>query len=117
VFTTFPKLAALRRAQGATLSGGELQMLAIARALMGDVELLLLDEPFEGLAPAIVEVVWNVLRDIRGETTILLVEQNADLALALSDRAYVINNGAIAWSGEAHALHTDGELRQRLLGV
>jgi ABC-type branched-subunit amino acid transport system ATPase component len=57
------------------------------------------------------------LRDIRGETTILLVEQNADLALALSDRAYVINNGAIAWSGEAHALHTDDELRQRLLGV
>ena len=117
VYTTFPKLAQLRGAKGATLSGGELQMLAIARALMGNVELLLLDEAFEGLAPAIVEVVWNVLHDIRGETTILLVEQNADLALALSDRAYVISNGAIAWSGDAHALHTDGELRQRLLGV
>jgi ABC-type branched-subunit amino acid transport system ATPase component/ABC-type branched-subunit amino acid transport system permease subunit len=117
VFTTFPKLAPLRGAKGATLSGGELQMLAIARALMGSVELLLLDEPFEGLAPAIVEVVWNVLRDIRGETTILLVEQNADLALALSDRAYVINNGAIAWSGEAHAFHADEPLRRGLLGV
>ncbi len=114
---TFPKLRALRDARGATLSGGELQLLAIARALMGNVDLLLLDEPFEGLAPAIVEVVWNVLRAIRGETTILLVEQNADLALALSDRAYVINNGSIAWSGAARALHADDVLRLRLLGV
>src|SRR5206468_2359389 len=91
VFATFPPLHALRGARGATLSGGELQLLAIARALMGNVDALLLDEPFEGLAPAIVEVVWNVLREIKGETTILLVEQNADLALALSDRAYVIS--------------------------
>jgi ABC-type branched-subunit amino acid transport system ATPase component/ABC-type branched-subunit amino acid transport system permease subunit len=117
VFATFPQLRALRDARGATLSGGELQLLAIARALMGNVDLLLLDEPFEGLAPAIVEVVWNVLREIKGETTILLVEQNADLALSLSDRAYVINNGAIAWSGEARALHADEALRLRLLGV
>jgi branched-chain amino acid transport system ATP-binding protein len=117
VFQTFPKLAQLRDARGATLSGGELQLLAIARALMGNVELLLLDEPFEGLAPTIVEAVWNVLHAIKGETTLLLVEQNADLALALSDRAYVINNGAIAWSGDAHALHDDEELRRRLLGV
>jgi ABC-type branched-subunit amino acid transport system ATPase component/ABC-type branched-subunit amino acid transport system permease subunit len=117
VLTTFPKLRPLRDARGGTLSGGELQLLAIARALMGNVEMLLLDEPFEGLAPAIVEVVWNVLRDIRGETTILLVEQNADLALALSDRAYVINNGSIAWSGDAHVLDADRELRTRLLGV
>ena len=116
-FDTFPRLRALRDARGATLSGGELQLLAIARALMGNVDLLLLDEPFEGLAPAIVEVVWNVLHAVKGETTILLVEQNADLALALCDRAYVINNGSIAWSGEAHALHADQELRLRLLGV
>src|SRR5206468_646461 len=80
VFTTFPKLHARKDARGATLSGGELQLLAIARALMGNVDLLLLDEPFEGLAPAIVEVVWNVLRELRGTTTMLLVEQNADLA-------------------------------------
>jgi ABC-type branched-subunit amino acid transport system ATPase component len=117
VFDTFPKLRQLRGARGATLSGGELQMLAIARALMGNVDLLLLDEPFEGLAPTIVEAVWNVLETIRGETTMLLVEQNADLALALSDRAYVINNGAIAWSGDAQALHDEKELRLRLLGV
>ncbi|PYN61278.1 MAG: hypothetical protein DMD92_05030 [Candidatus Rokuibacteriota bacterium] len=117
VFATFPPLQALRGARGATLSGGELQLLAIARALMGNVDALLLDEPFEGLAPAIVEVVWNVLREIKGETTILLVEQNADLALALSDRAYVISNGSIVWSGAARALHADEELRLRLLGV
>jgi ABC-type branched-subunit amino acid transport system ATPase component/ABC-type branched-subunit amino acid transport system permease subunit len=117
VFDTFPKLGTLRDARGANLSGGELQQLAIARALMGNVELLLLDEPFEGLAPAIVEVVWNVLRDLRGEMTFLLVEQNADLALALSDRAYVISNGSIAWSGDAGTLRTDAALRQQLLGV
>ena len=117
VFATFPPLQALRGARGATLSGGELQLLAIARALMGNVDALLLDEPFEGLAPAIVEVVWNVLREIKGETTILLVEQNADLALALADRAYVISNGSIVWSGAARALHADEALRLRLLGV
>ena len=117
VFATFPPLQALRGARGATLSGGELQLLAIARALMGNVDALLLDEPFEGLAPAIVEVVWNVLREIKGGTTILLVEQNADLALALADRAYVISNGSIVWSGAAPALHADEALRLRLLGV
>jgi ABC-type branched-subunit amino acid transport system ATPase component len=117
VFATFPKLHALRDARGATLSGGELQLLAIARALMGNVDLLLLDEPFEGLAPAIVEVVWTVLRELRSTTTILLVEQNADLALALSDRAYVMRNGSIVWEGDARALHADAELRLKLLGV
>ena len=117
VFATFPKLLALRDARGATLSGGELQLLAIARALMGNVDLLLLDEPFEGLAPAIVEVVWTVLRELRGTTTVLLVEQNADLALALSDRAYVISNGSIVWEGDARTLHADQELRLKLLGV
>ena len=117
VFATFPRLHALRGARGATLSGGELQLLAIARALMGNVDLLLLDEPFEGLAPAIVEVVWTVLRELRGATTILLVEQNADLALALSDRAYVISNGSIVWEGAARTLHADAELRLKLLGV
>jgi branched-chain amino acid transport system ATP-binding protein len=117
VFMTFPRLAQLRDARGATLSGGELQLLAIARALMGHVELLLLDEPFEGLAPTIIETVWNVLHAIKGETTLLLVEQNADLALALSDRAYVISNGSIAWTGEARALRGEDALRMRLLGV
>jgi ABC-type branched-subunit amino acid transport system ATPase component len=117
IFATFPKLRPLKDARGGNLSGGELQMLAIARALMGNVDLLLLDEPFEGLAPAVVEDVWKVFREIRGQTTVLLVEQNADLALGLSDRAYVINNGSIAWRGDARALQADPGLRQRLLGV
>jgi ABC-type branched-subunit amino acid transport system ATPase component/ABC-type branched-subunit amino acid transport system permease subunit len=117
VLATFPKLAQLRHARGATLSGGELQLLAIARALMGNVDLLLLDEPFEGLAPTIVEAVWNVLHALKGETTLLLVEQNADLALALAERAYVINNGSIAWSGDAATLRAQDDLRRRLLGV
>jgi len=117
VFETFPRLHQLRHASGGTLSGGELQLLAIARALMGNVELLLLDEPFEGLAPTIVETVWNVLHALKGETTLLLVEQNADLALALAERAYVINNGSMAWSGDAATLRAQDDLRRRLLGV
>jgi branched-chain amino acid transport system ATP-binding protein len=117
VFETFPRLHQLRHASGGTLSGGELQLLSIARALMGNVELLLLDEPFEGLAPTIVEAVWNVLHALKGQTTLLLVEQNADLALALAERAYVISNGSIAWSGDAGTLRGQDDLRLRLLGV
>lgn len=92
-------------------------MLAIARALMGNPEVLMLDEPFEGLAPTIVEGIWKVLQEIRNETTILLVEQNADLALALADRAYVLNNGMMVHSGSAKELLSDEKLRVRLLGV
>ncbi|HSC72338.1 MAG TPA: branched-chain amino acid ABC transporter ATP-binding protein/permease, partial [Candidatus Methylomirabilis sp.] len=117
VFRLFPKLEQLKARRGEHLSGGELQMLAIARALMGNPRLLLLDEPFEGLAPAVVEGVWRALAEIRGTMTLLLVEQNADLALALGDRAYVINNGQIEHSGPSHALMHDHDLRKKLLGV
>ncbi len=117
VFALFPKLEQLKGRRGEHLSGGELQMLAIARALMGNPRLLLLDEPFEGLAPAIVEVVWRALSEIRGTMTVLLVEQNADLALAIGDRAYVINNGAIEHTGSSQDLLHDYELRRKLLGV
>jgi branched-chain amino acid transport system ATP-binding protein len=117
VFALFPKLSALRARKGEQLSGGERQMLAIGRALMGNPALLLLDEPFEGLAPAVVDFVVEALEALRGRTTMLLVEQNADLALAIADRAYVLNNGAVAWSGPAGTLSGDHELRGRLLGV
>ncbi len=117
VFALFPNLAQLRTRRGEHLSGGELQMLAIARALMGNPHLLLLDEPFEGLAPAVVEGVWKALAEIRGSMTLLLVEQNADLALALGDRAFVINNGAIEHAGPSQALLHDFDLRVKLLGV
>lgn len=117
VYESFPKLKMLRQRRGEHLSGGERQMLAIARALMGNIELLLLDEPFEGLAPAIVTDVCNILEQIRGKTTLLLVEQNAHLALSLSDWAYVINNGQIVYTGDTRELMENEELRVRSLGV
>jgi len=117
IFQLFPQLERFKGRRGDTLSGGELQMLAIARALMGNPEVLMLDEPFEGLAPAIVEGIWKVIQHIKNETTILIVEQNADLALAIADRAYVLNNGVMVHSGAAHELMADRELRVRLLGV
>ena len=113
----FPKLKELRNRRGETLSGGELQMLAIARTLMGNVEILLLDEPFEGLAPSVVDSVRKTIEEIKGETTILLVEQNASLALSLANRAYVLNNGIIEYAGSAGDLLRDQALRIRLLSV
>jgi ABC-type branched-subunit amino acid transport system ATPase component len=117
IYEYFPKLKTLRQRRGEHLSGGERQMLAIARALMGNVELLLLDEPFEGLAPSIVTDVCNILEQIRGETTLLLVEQNAHIALNLSNWAYVINNGQIVYAGDTQELMKNEELRVRSLGV
>jgi len=117
VFALFPKLGTLRGSKGDQLSGGERQMLAIARALMGNPRLLLLDEPFEGLAPAVIEGVARALEELKGQTTMVLVEQNAELALSLADRAYVLNNGMVAHSGPAAALHADPDLRTRLLGI
>jgi len=116
-YQLLPKLGELRSRRGEQMSGGELQMLAIARALMGNGKLLMLDEPFEGLAPTIVEGLWKIINDLKKEITMLLVEQNADLALALGDRAYVINNGKIEYEGAAQALIDDHERRVKLLGV
>ena len=117
VYDLLPKLGPLRNRRGEQMSGGELQMLAIGRALMGNGKLLMLDEPFEGLAPAIVEGLWKVINDLKKEITMLLVEQNADLALSLGDRAYVINNGKIEYEGAAQTLIDNHELRVKLLGV
>jgi len=117
VFSHFRKLGELRNSRGETLSGGERQMLAIARSLMGNVHLLLLDGPFEGLAPTIVAEVADIIEEIRSHTTILLVEQNATLALALADRAYVLSNGEIAFEGNADELACDEALKKALLGV
>jgi len=115
VLQRFPKLRARWRQRAETLSGGELQMLAIARALVGDVRLLILDEPFEGLAPVVVEEVYATVAGLRGTTAILLVEHNLDLALALADRVYVLDRGAVTHTGPARVLLEDLDLRARVL--
>ena len=116
-YELLPQLGHLRARRGEQMSGGELQMLAIARALMSNGQLLMLDEPFEGLAPTIVEGLWKVINELKKEMTILLVEQNADLALSLGDRVYVVNNGQIEFEGAAQTIIDDHALRQKLLGV
>jgi len=117
VFGLFPVLAERKRQAGGTLSGGEQQMLAIARALMGEPRLLLLDEPSMGLAPLVVDMIFDIIGQIRGAgTTILLVEQNAAQALQLSDRSFVLENGAIVMEGLAADLLNDDRIRAAYLG-
>ncbi len=117
VFSLFPILEERRDQRGGTLSGGEQQMLAIARALMGRPRLLLLDEPSLGLAPMIVKQIFEVIREInrRDGMTVLLVEQNAYHALRLADRGYVMVNGEIALTGTGAALLEDPEVRAAYL--
>jgi branched-chain amino acid transport system ATP-binding protein len=118
VYAMFPRLKARRRSRGTDLSGGEQQMLAIARALVRDPKLVLLDEPFEGLAPAIVRDLVMACRTLVAEgRTIVLVEQNIAATLALAHRVYVLNNGHIAHEGPAAELRARPELLQRHLGV
>jgi len=116
-FTLFPRLAERRSQLAGTLSGGEQQMLAIARALMSRPKLLLLDEPSLGLAPIIVQGIFAVIRDLHADgVTILLVEQNANLALQTADRGYVLDAGNVTISGPAHTLINDIRVRQAYLG-
>ena len=117
VFTLFPILAERRTQTGGTLSGGEQQMLAVGRALMAEPRLLLLDEPSLGLAPLIVKQVFQTIRELKAEgTTILLVEQNAHLALKTADRAYVMETGTIVKEGPGPALLGDPAIRAAYLG-
>jgi branched-chain amino acid transport system ATP-binding protein len=116
-FASFPRLAERRAQLAGTLSGGEQQMLAIARALMSRPRLLLLDEPSLGLAPLIVREIFAIIRDLRSTgMTILLVEQNATLALQQADRGYVLEAGRVTISGPAARLLTDERVRQAYLG-
>ncbi len=116
-FARFPRLAERRHQMAGTLSGGEQQMLAIARALMSRPRLLLLDEPSLGLAPLIVRAIFQIIRDLHAAgVTILLVEQNASLALQIADRAYVLEAGRLTISGPAAALLSDERVQRAYLG-
>ena len=118
IYAMFPRLKERRGSRGTDLSGGEQQMLAIARALIRDPKIILLDEPFEGLAPIIVQELVRVCRELAAAgQTIVLVEQNLAATLALAQRVYIINNGHIAHEGPAEELRAQPQLLQRYLGV
>jgi branched-chain amino acid transport system ATP-binding protein len=118
IFDLFPRLAERRHHRGGQLSGGERQMLAVARALMIDPELILMDEPSEGLAPVMVQHLEQIVLDLKREKlSILLVEQNLYSALATADRVYVMETGAIVHEAPAAALTQKPELLLRHLGV
>lgn len=117
VFELFPRLKERRKQLSGTLSGGEQQMLAMGRAIMARPNLLLLDEPSMGLAPLIVQQIFEIIQTINKEgTTILLVEQNAHMALSIADRAYVIETGKIVLSGTAKELQESEEVKAAYLG-
>jgi branched-chain amino acid transport system ATP-binding protein len=116
-FSLFPRLAERRNQLGGTLSGGEQQMLAIARGLMSRPTLLLLDEPSMGLSPILVEQIFEIIRDINQQgTSILLVEQNAQMALSIADRGYVLETGKIVMEGVAYELLHDPMVVEAYLG-
>src|SRR5206468_1984073 len=118
VYELFPRLAERRRQWAGTLSGGEQQMCAIGRALMSDPKLLLLDEPSAGLAPVIVQQLFELVRRIRAAgVTVLIVEQNVQQVLRIVDRAYLLEAGSIRSSGNSSELLADDSIRQAYLGV
>lgn len=116
-FALFPRLAERQRQLGGTLSGGEQQMLAMARALMTRPKLLLMDEPSMGLAPILVEQVFEIIQEInRSGTTVLLVEQNAQMALSIADRGYVMETGKIVLTGSGEELLMNPQVKEAYLG-
>ena len=118
VYELFPRLEERRRQRAKTLSGGEQQMLAIARGLMTDPDCLIMDEPSEGLAPIIIQAVWQAVSKLKQQgLSILLVEQNAALALQLVDYVHVISKGRVVYSGEPNALWADDGVKSRYLGI
>lgn len=118
VFSLFPRLKERRSQLGGTLSGGEQQMLAMGRALMANPRVLLLDEPSMGLAPVLVDTIFDTIQQLHDDgTTILLVEQNARMALQIADRGYVMQTGQIVLSGSAETLRTNEMVQKAYLGI
>ncbi len=117
-FSLFPRLKEREKQYGGTLSGGEQQMLATARGLMSDPKILLMDEPSMGLAPVLVDMIFEVIKELNSKgTTILLVEQNALMALGVAHRAYVLQTGGIVLSGSASDVANDESVRKAYLGI
>lgn len=118
VIALFPDVAKLMQRRGGLLSGGQQQMLTIARALMNDPEVILLDEPSEGLAPLVVRDVFNQVKALRDEgLSVVLAEQNLDFVLDLADRVYILEKGQVKWSGTASEVRADTALQKRYLTV
>jgi ABC-type branched-subunit amino acid transport system ATPase component len=115
ILAFFPRLKERWRMPADYLSGGEQQMAAVARALAGDVRVLLLDEPFEGLSPAVTEELFEAFDHMRHEIAMIIVDHHLDLVLALSDRAVVLERGAVSWTGDSQRLKNDLALRRRVL--
>ena len=116
-YSTFPDLERFRKKEAGDLSGGQQQMLAIARGLVGENDLLLVDEPSEGLAPLIVEQVIEALEDLRQDKTLLLVEQHFEMAMDLTDRFYLLDHGQVVSDGNSDDVSRDDELIQRYLSA
>ncbi|WP_087005495.1 ATP-binding cassette domain-containing protein [Rhizobium sullae] len=117
VFELFPKLKILQKQKAQGLSGGERQMVAVARALMVPSKVILLDEPFEGLAPAIVQDIMEAVVKLRDRASLVIVEHHAESILSITDRAYIMVNGQVAYEGSAYDLANDTATQARLLGV
>jgi branched-chain amino acid transport system ATP-binding protein len=114
----FPRLAERLDQEAVTMSGGEQQMLAIARAMIANPDLIMLDEPSEGIMPVLVDEMFTLFRAMKAQgTTVLLVEQNVDLALDIADRAYVLDQGSVVYHGPARALLADNEIKERYCSV
>lgn len=117
IYDVFPELEEMKNAQARNLSGGQQQMLAIARALIGPTELLMLDEPFEGLAPKIIESIQRTIMELKQNNTILLVEQNFPMARIVADRYYILDHGEVVNDGPMEQLDENEQLKEKYLGV